>query len=118
MHLEPIMPYLVGAILAVLVLGLLLRSIRQPYVIGYLIAGVILGPHGVGMVEDETLLSRLGAIGVEVSPKKLIDNWQACLQYSLKSWSVHGPTLLRSSTTILGLGRPHHLRFRCKRPNA
>ena len=37
MHLDPIMPYLVGAVLAVLVLGLILRSIRQPYVIAYLI---------------------------------------------------------------------------------
>ena len=46
MHLDPIMPYLVGAILAVLLLGLLLRSVRQPYVIGYLLAGTAIGPHG------------------------------------------------------------------------
>jgi len=88
MHLDPIMPYLVGAILAVLVLGIFLRSIRQPYVIGYLIAGVILGPHGIAFVEDEALLGRLGAIGVvlllffigmEVSPRKLIDNWKVAV---------------------------------------
>ncbi len=88
MHLDPIMPYLVGAILAVLVLGIILRSIRQPYVIGYLIAGVILGPHGIALVEDEILLSRLGAIGVvlllffigmEISPRKLIDNWKVAV---------------------------------------
>lgn len=88
MHLDPIMPYLVGSILAVLLLGILLRSIRQPYVIGYLVAGIILGPHGLAMVEDETLLSRLGAIGVvlllffvgmEVSPKKMIRHWKAAV---------------------------------------
>ncbi len=88
MHLDPIMPYLVGAILAVLALGLLLRSLRQPYVIGYLIAGVILGPHGIALITDEALISRLGAIGVvlllffigmEVSPKKLIDNWKVAV---------------------------------------
>ncbi|MDH5219501.1 MAG: cation:proton antiporter [Gammaproteobacteria bacterium] len=88
MHLDPVMPYLVGSILIVLLLGLTLRVIKQPYVIGYLIAGVILGPHGVGMVEDEELLSRLGAIGVvlllffigmEVSPRKLIDNWKVAV---------------------------------------
>lgn len=85
MHLDPIMPYLVGAILVVLLLGLFMRSVKQPYVIGYLIAGIMLGPHGFSFVEDDALLSRLGAIGVvlllffigmEVSPKKLIDNWK------------------------------------------
>ncbi len=88
MHLDPIMPYLVSAILMILLLGLVLRSVRQPYVIGYLIAGIILGPHGIALVEDEVLLSRLGAIGVvlllffigmEVSPKKLIDNWKVAV---------------------------------------
>lgn len=88
MHLDPIMPYLVGAILAVLVLGIFLRYIRQPYVIGYLIAGIILGPHGIAFVEDEALLGRLGAIGVvlllffigmEVTPRKLIDNWKVAV---------------------------------------
>ena len=85
MHLDPIMPYLVGAILAVLLLGLILRSLRQPYVTGYLITGIILGPHGIALIEDDVLLGRLGAIGVvlllffigmEVSPKKLLDNWK------------------------------------------
>ena len=85
MHLDPIMPYLVSAILAVLLLGLLLRALRQPYVIGYLIAGIILGPHGYALITDSELLSRLGAIGVvlllffigmEVSPRKLINNWK------------------------------------------
>lgn len=88
MHLDPIMPYLVGAILAVLMLGLLLRLFRQPYVVGYLIAGIILGPHGIALIEDEALLGRLGAIGVvlllffigmEVSPRKLLDNWKVAV---------------------------------------
>jgi len=84
-HLDPIMPYLVGTVLVVLLLGLVLRSLRQPYVIGYLIAGIVLGPHGFALITDEILLSRLGAIGVmlllffigmEVSPRKLVDNWK------------------------------------------
>jgi monovalent cation:H+ antiporter-2, CPA2 family len=88
MHLDPIMPYLVGSILAVLFLGLLLRSIRQPYVIGYLIAGVILGPHGAALITDKEMLGHLGAIGVvlllffigmEVVPKKLIVNWKVAV---------------------------------------
>ena len=88
MHLDPIMPYLVGSILAVLILGLLLRSIRQPYVIGYLIAGIVLGPHCAALITDEEVLGHLGAIGVvlllffigmEVTPKKLVDNWKVAV---------------------------------------
>jgi len=88
MHLDPMMPYLVGAILAVLVLAIFLRYIQQPYVIGYLIAGVVLGPQGVALVTDEEMLARLGAIGVvlllffigmEVTPRKLIDNWKVAV---------------------------------------
>lgn len=85
MHLDPLMPYLVGTILAALLFGLILRTVRQPYVIGYLIAGIIMGPHGIRLIEDEPLVSRLGAIGVvlllffigmEVSPKMLVKNWK------------------------------------------
>ena len=36
---------------------------------------------------------------------------QGCLRASLKSCPVHGATPLRSSTAILGPGRPHHLAF-------
>ncbi|MDT8281852.1 MAG: cation:proton antiporter [Gammaproteobacteria bacterium] len=88
MHLDPILPYLVGSVLAVLILGLLLRSIRQPYVIGYLIAGAVLGPHGAALITDKVMLGHLGAIGVvlllffigmEVVPKKLIDNWKVAV---------------------------------------
>ena len=88
MHLDPMMPYMVGAILAVLILAILLRAIRLPYVIGYLIAGVVLGPHGIALIEDKVMMSRLGAIGVvlllffigmEVSPRKLFDNWKVAV---------------------------------------
>jgi CPA2 family monovalent cation:H+ antiporter-2 len=88
MYLDPVLPYTVGALLAILVLGLLLRSLKQPHVVGYLIAGVILGPHGIALVQDEVTLGRLGAIGVvlllffigmEASPRKLIDNWKVAV---------------------------------------
>lgn len=88
MYLDPVMPYLVGAILFVLLIAIFLRYIHQPYVIGYLILGVAFGPHGIALVEDEAMLTRLGAIGVvlllffigmEVSPRKLIENWKVAV---------------------------------------
>ena len=88
MHLDPVMPYLVGALFAILLLGLLLHRLKQPHVIGYLIAGIIMGPYGLKLVTDEATLSRLGALGVvlllffigmEVSPKKLFSGWRISL---------------------------------------
>ena len=88
MHLDPIMPTLVATLLAILAIGLLLRRIRLPHVVGYLITGIILGPHGLGLITDETVLSRLGAIGVvlllffigmEVSPKRLLASWKVAI---------------------------------------
>jgi len=88
MHLDPIMPYLVGALLAILLLGIILHRLKQPHVIGYLIAGIIMGPHGLALITDEATLSRLGALGVvlllffigmEVSPKRLISGWRISL---------------------------------------
>ncbi len=64
MHLDPIMPYLVGVILAILLFGLLPRRLNQPHPVGYLIAGVTPGPHGSALVQDNAALTRFGAIGV------------------------------------------------------
>jgi len=86
MHMDPLMPKLVAAILAILVTGLVLRALKQPHVVAYLMTGVFLGPHGVNLVGDETTLGRLGAFGVilllffvgmEISPRRLMTTWKA-----------------------------------------
>lgn len=88
MHLDPIMPYLVGALFAILLSGMVLHRLKQPQVIGYLLAGTVMGPHGLQMITDNMTLSRLGAfgvvlllffIGMEVSPKRLVSGWRISL---------------------------------------
>ncbi len=85
MHLDPLMLKLVAALLVILVVGLGLRILKQPHVVGYLLAGVILGPHGLSLVADQHAVARLGEfgvifllffIGMEASPKRLIANWR------------------------------------------
>lgn len=88
MHLDPIMPYLVGAALTIVIVGLLLRRLRQPHVVAYLLTGVAMGPHGLAFIADEATLSHLGSLGVvlllffvgmEVSPRRLIGNWKVAV---------------------------------------
>jgi CPA2 family monovalent cation:H+ antiporter-2 len=80
MHIDPLLPTLVGLVASILLLGLLLKGMRQPEIIGYLIAGVIGGPYGLELVSDPATVSHMGSLGVtlllffigmEISPKKL-----------------------------------------------
>lgn len=64
MHMDPLLPSLVAAIFGILLLALLLRRFNQPHVVAYLLAGVALGPYGLGIIEDQITLDRLGTIGV------------------------------------------------------
>ena len=52
MHMDKMMPQLVLGALVVLILGIGMRRLRQPAVIGYLIAGVLLGPSLLGFFNN------------------------------------------------------------------
>lgn len=79
------MPYLVGSVAGILLLGLLLRALKQPHVVAYLIAGVVLGPDGFALMTDQVTISRLGEVGVilllffvgmEISLPDLLARWK------------------------------------------
>ena len=85
MHLDPALPTLVAILGITLVIGLLLQLIRQPQIIGYLIAGVVIGPYGLALLTDTDFASRLGSFGVvlllffvgmEVAPRQLMSGWR------------------------------------------
>lgn len=82
---DPIIHTFVMIVLAILLLSILITKLRQPLVVAYLIVGIILGPHVLGIVDDYALLSQLGSIGVvlllffagmELSPQRLLANWR------------------------------------------
>ena len=88
MHLDPILSPLVGVVAVILALGLLLQAARQPQLVGYILAGVIIGPSGLGIVTDIAVIEHLGAIGVtlllffigmEVSPSELARGWRVAI---------------------------------------
>jgi len=85
MYLDPVMPTVVAIILVMALLAVLAHAVRQPLVVGYIIAGLVIGPSGFALVSDAETLSRLGAIGVAMllffvgmamSPQKLGTNWR------------------------------------------
>jgi CPA2 family monovalent cation:H+ antiporter-2 len=49
---------------AALVGGMIAHRLRQPVILGYLLVGVAVGPHGFGIVGDLNLIETLATIGV------------------------------------------------------
>jgi len=85
MHLDPLLPVVVLIMLILSGVAAFARWFRQPPIVGYLIAGLLMGPAALGLINDFAVISRLGAVGVvmlmffvgmEVSPHKLAENWK------------------------------------------
>lgn len=88
MHMDPMMPKVVAAAFFVLLIGLFLRRFKQPHVVVYLLAGIVLGPQVTGLFDDVQSTARLGEIGVvlllffvgmEVSLPRLVENWRVAI---------------------------------------
>ena len=60
---EELIPLAVVAVVALLC-GLVLARLRQPAVVGYIVAGVVLGPSGLGLVANEAEIGLFAEIGV------------------------------------------------------
>ncbi|HEX6245400.1 MAG TPA: cation:proton antiporter, partial [Polyangiales bacterium] len=63
MHVDLILT-ITGGLAAALLLGFLMNGIGLSPVVGYLLAGVVVGPHTPGFVADERLAAELAEIGV------------------------------------------------------
>ena len=50
--------------LAALVCGIAMARLRQPAIVGYILAGVILGPSALGLVENRENVAVLAELGV------------------------------------------------------
>jgi len=88
MHIDPALPVIVGVILAILVIGFAMRALRQPQIVGYLVAGLLIGPYGLGLLQDPDLIGRIGGIGLivllffvgmEASPHSLLSRWRLAI---------------------------------------
>ncbi|MBI2543244.1 MAG: cation:proton antiporter [Candidatus Aenigmarchaeota archaeon] len=84
---DPVIPILVIFSVMVLILGIVLRFLKQPSVIAYIVVGVLLGSYGFGVV-DESVVSHLGTIGIvlmlffigmEVSLQNLVSKWRVAI---------------------------------------
>ncbi|MEL6926221.1 MAG: cation:proton antiporter, partial [Bacteroidota bacterium] len=92
--------------LCVIVVGMILRRFRQPYIIAYMLAGTLMGQHGMSILTDENVIQTMGEfglilllffIGMEISLPNLIKNWKVPIVGTLLQ--ISGSILL-----LTGLG--------------
>jgi CPA2 family monovalent cation:H+ antiporter-2 len=62
LNLAPIALLLIGTVLG----GFLLAGLRQPPLVGYIIAGAVFGPSGLGLIADRTIIDTFAELGVLV----------------------------------------------------
>lgn len=100
-------------VIATLSCGLLFERLKQPAVLGYILAGVILGPTAFGLVTDRDVISALAELGVlmllfligmELSLKAFKTVWHISLLTTLAQLSV-------SLVVVLGVGKLFDLSF-------
>lgn len=72
--------------LLIVVLGLILRRFNQPYIIAYILSGIILGPHVLGIVTDIEVAQHLGDIGLIIL--MFFIGMEISLPDFLKRWKV------------------------------
>jgi len=74
--------------LVVILLGALLRHYKQPYVIAYILAGILLGKHGFKIITNTELIEGLGEfglililffIGMEINIPNFIKKWKVAV---------------------------------------
>ncbi|NLS02358.1 Kef family K(+) transporter [Rhizobium sp. P32RR-XVIII] len=103
-HDTPLISTIVGGLVLAFILGALANRLRLPPLVGYLVAGVLAGPHTPGFVADQNLAPELAEIGV------ILLMFGVGLHFSLKDLlsvrgiAVPGAVVQIGFATLLGWG--------------
>ncbi|KLK93045.1 sodium:proton antiporter [Microvirga vignae] len=102
-HMPLISTIVVGLVLA-FVLGAMAQRIRISPLVGYLLAGVLVGPFTPGYVADQTLANQLAEIGVILLMFGVGLHFSLKDLLSVKAIAVPGAVVQIASATLLGMG--------------
>ncbi len=103
-HDTPLISTIVGGLVLAFILGAFANRLKLPPLVGYLIAGILVGPHTPGYVADQNLAPELAEIGV------ILLMFGVGLHFSLKDLlsvrgiAVPGAIVQIGFATLLGWG--------------
>lgn len=84
-NIDPLLSNFVVLSTIIIVVGFVLRLLKQPSIVAYILVGVLVGPYGLEFIADEVIISSLGSlglvlllffIGMEIHLPDLIGNWR------------------------------------------
>ncbi|MET0295284.1 MAG: YbaL family putative K(+) efflux transporter [Phenylobacterium sp.] len=108
-HHTPLIATIVGGLVAAFILGALAQRFRISPLVGYLLAGVLVGPFTPGFVADQNLANELAEIGV------ILLMFGVGLHFSLKDLlsvrniAIPGAVVQMAAATLMGVGLGHLL---------
>jgi CPA2 family monovalent cation:H+ antiporter-2 len=103
-HHTPLIATLVAGLVLAFILGAVANRLRLSPLVGYLLAGVAVGPHTPGFVADQSLAAELAEIGV------ILLMFGVGLHFSLKdllsvrALAIPGALVQMAVSTLLGMG--------------
>jgi len=100
----PLIATIVGCIVIGFIFGTLANKLKMPPLIGYLVAGILVGPYTPGFVADGHLAQELAEIGVILLMFGVGLHFSVKDLMAVKSIAIPGALLQILSATLLGLG--------------
>jgi K+:H+ antiporter len=106
---HPLITTIVAALALAFVLGAVAHRLRLPPLVGYLIAGVLIGPSTPGFVADQSLASELAEIGVILLMFGVGLHFSLEELLSVRSIAIPGAIFQIVGATLLGIALAHWL---------
>lgn len=70
----------------IILVGSILRYFKQPYIIAYILTGVLIGKHGFGLITDAETISMTGEVGLLLL--MFFIGMEICLPTFIKNWKI------------------------------
>jgi CPA2 family monovalent cation:H+ antiporter-2 len=103
-HHTPLIATIVAGLVLAFVLGAIANRLRLSPLVGYLLAGVAVGPHTPGFVADQSLATELAEIGVILLMFGVGVHFSLRDLLSVKAIAIPGAIAQIAVSTLLGIG--------------
>lgn len=102
-HATPLISTIVGGIVLAFILGAIANKFRLPPLIGYLCAGIVVGPHTPGYTADQALAPELAELGVILLMFGVGLHFSVKDLMAVKKIAIPGAIVQISIATVLGM---------------
>ncbi len=108
-HHTPLIATIVGGLVLAFIFGAIAFRLRVPPLVGYLLAGVVVGPFTPGYVADQELANELAEIGVILLMFGVGLHFSVRQLMAVRAIAVPGAIVQIGVATMLGMGLAHLL---------